>query len=169
MAVHPVSVDVSLEASLSIPIPPLTRLTHHPERVEQVTRTVHLHRPGGSDSDSETATATCDDGSTSTATATAYAYVPSATIAKQVTVSVVHPEHVKAETVERQPIAGSSGETLALASSVGTDDPFEVLVLPEPEPVEPPAEQEPADGDPASSAGQALSDWFRSLGWEWPW
>ena len=161
MAVHPVSVDVSLEASLSIPIPPLTRLTHHPERVEQVTRTVHLHRPGDSDSDSETATATCDDGSTSTATATAYAYVPSATIAKEVTVTIVHPEHVKAETVERQPIAGSRGETLALASGVGSDAPFEVLVLPEPEPEEPPAEQEPADGD--------LSDWFRSLGWEWPW
>ena len=161
MAVHPVSVDVSLEASLSIPIPPLTRLTHHPERVEQVTRTVHLHRPGDSDSDSETATATCDDGSTSTATATAYAYVPSATIAKEVTVTIVHPEHVKAETVERQPIAGSRGETLALASSVGTDDPFEVLALPQPEPEEPPAEQEPADGD--------LSDWFDLLGWEWPW
>ena len=161
MAVHPVSVDVSLEASLSIPIPPLTRLTHHPERVEQVTRTVHLHRPGDSDSDSETATATCDDGSTSTATATAYAYVPSATIAKEVTVTIVHPEHVKAETVDRQPIAGSRGETLALASGVGSDAPFEVLVLPQPEPEEPPAEQEPADGD--------LSDWFRSLGWEWPW
>ena len=161
MAVHPVSVDVSLEASLSIPIPPLTRLTHHPERVEQVTRTVHLHRPGDSDSDSETATATCDDGSTSTATATAYAYVPSATIAKEVTVTIVHPEHVKAETVERQPIAGSRGETLALASGVGSDAPYQALVLPEPEPEEPPAEQEPADGD--------LSDWFRSLGWEWPW
>ena len=161
MAVHPVSVDVSLEASLSIPIPPLTRLTHHPERVEQVTRTVHLHRPGDSDSDSETATATCDDGSTSTATATAYAYVPSATIAKEVTVTIVHPEHVKAETVDRQPIAGSRGETLALASGVGSDAPFEVLALPEPEPVDPPAEQEPADGD--------LSDWFDLLGWEWPW
>ena len=161
MAVHPVSVDVSLEASLSIPIPPLTRLTHHPERVEQVTRTVHLHRPGDSDSDSETATATCDDGATSTATATAYAYVPSATIAKEVTVTIVHPEHVKAETVDRQPIAGSRGETLALASGVGSDAPFEVLVLPQPEPVEPPAEQEPADGD--------LSDWFDLLGWEWPW
>ena len=161
LAVHPVSVDVSLEASLSIPIPPLTRLTHHPERVEQVTRTVHLHRPGDSDSDSATATATCDDGSTSTATATAYAYVPSATIAKEVTVDVLHKEHVKAETVERQPIAGSRGETLALASGVGSDAPFEVLVLPQPEPEEPPAEQEPADGD--------LSDWFRSLGWEWPW
>ena len=45
-AIHAVSVDVSLEASLRIPIPPLTQLTHHPERVEQVTRTVHLHRPG---------------------------------------------------------------------------------------------------------------------------
>ena len=145
----------------SIPLPPLVHLTHHPARVEHVTRTVHLHRPGDSDSDSDTATATCEDGATSSATATAYAYVPSATIAKQVTVDVQHKEHVKAETVERSPIAGSRDETLALASSVGADDPFEVLVLPEPEPVDPPAEQTPAGG--------GLSDWFDLLGWEWPW
>ena len=160
-AVYEVNVEADLEADLRIPLPPLVQLTHHPERTEQVTRTVHLHRPGDSDSDSETATATCEDGATASATATAYAYVPSATIAKQVTVDVLHKEHVKAETVERSPIAGSRDEALALASSVGADDPFEVLVLPEPEPVEPPAEQEPADGD--------LSDWFDLLGWEWPW
>ena len=160
-AVHAVSVDVSLEAALRISLPPLVHLTHHPARVEHVTKTVHLVRPGDSDSDSETATATCDDGSTSSATATAYAYVPSVTIAKQVTVDVRHKERVEAETVERSPIAGSRDEALALASSVGADDPFEALVLPEPEPVEPPAEQEPADGD--------LSDWFDLLGWEWPW
>ena len=168
-AIHAVSVDASLEASLRIPIPPLTVLTHHPERTEQVTRIVHLHRPGDSDSDSETATATCEDGATASATATAYAYVPSVTIAKEVTVDVQHPEHVKAEVVERSPIAKTRDETLALSFAVGSDAPFEVLVLPEPEPEEPPAEQEPADGDPASSAGQALSDWFDLLGWEWPW
>ena len=160
-AIHDVTIDVSLEASLRIPIPPLTHLTHHPARVEHVTKTVHLHRPGDSDSDSETATVTCEDGATSSATATAYAYVPSATIAKAVTVEVQHPEHVKAETVERTPIVGSRDETLALASGVGSDDPFKALVLPEPEPVEPPAEQTPVGGD--------LSDWFRTLGWEWPW
>ena len=160
-AVHNLTISASLEATLRIPMPPLTRLTHHPARVEHVTRTMHLHRPGDSDSDSDTATATCADGATSSATATAYAYVPSATIAKQVTVDVQHPEHVRAETVERSPIAGSRDEALALASGVGADDPFEALVLPEPEPVDPPAEQEPADGD--------LSDWFRILGWEWPW
>ena len=159
-ALHAVIVDVSLEASLSIPIPPLTQLTHHPERVEQVTKTVHLHRPGDSDSDSETATATCENGATAYATATAYAYVPSATIAKEVTVDVLHREHVKAETVERSPIVRSRDETLALASAVGADDPFIVLVLPEPEPEDPPAEQEPADG---------LRGWFEALGWEWPW
>ena len=109
-AVHAVTVDVSLEASLRIPIPPLTQLTHHPERVEHVTKTVHLHRPGDSDYDSETVTVTHDDGATSSATATAYAYVPSVTIAKEVTVSIVHPEHVKAETVERQPIARPGGD-----------------------------------------------------------
>ena len=159
-AFHAVSVDVSLEASLRIPIPPLTMLTHHPERVEQVTRTVHLFRPGDSDSDSQTATATCEDGATASATATAYAYVPSATIAREVTVEVLHPEHVKAETVEREPVVKTRGESLALASGVGSDDPFEALVLPEPEPEDPPAEQEPADG---------LRGWFDQLGWEWPW
>ena len=61
-AIHDVSVDVSLEASLRIPMPPLTQLTHHPERVEHITRTVNLHRPGDSDYDSETVTVTCDDG-----------------------------------------------------------------------------------------------------------
>ena len=155
-AIHSVTVDVSL----SIPIPPLTQLTHHPERVEHVTRTVHLHRPGDSDSDSETATATCEDGATSSATATAYAYVPSATIAKDVTVTIVHPEHVKAEVVERSPITRTREERLSLASGVGSDDTFAVLVLPEPEPEDPPAEQEPADG---------LRGWFDQLGWEWPW
>ena len=159
-AIHDVTIDVSLEAALHIPIPPLTHLTHHPARVEHVTKTVHLHRPGDSDSDSETATVTCEDGATSSATATAYAYVPRATIAKAVTVEVQHPEHVKAETVERPPIVGSRDEALALASGVGSDEPFKALVLPEPEPVDPPAEQTPAGG---------LSDWFRTLGWEWPW
>ena len=159
-AIHAVTLDVSLEASLRIPIPPLTQLTHHPERVEQVTKTVHLHRPGDSDSDSETATATCEDGATATATATAYAYVPSATIAKEVTVDVLHKEHVRAETVERQPITRTRAESLTLASAVGSDAPFEVLVLPEPEPEEPPAEQEPAND---------LRRWFEALGWEWPW
>ena len=114
-AIHAVSVDVSLEATLNIPIPPLTMLTHHPERVEQVTRTVHLHRPGDSDYDSQTVTVTCDDGTessaatTSSATATAYAYVPSATIAREVTVEVLHKEHVKAEVVERSPITRAEG------------------------------------------------------------
>ena len=159
-AIHVVSVDVSLGASLRIPIPPLTVLTHHPERTEQVTRTVHLHRPGASDSDSQTVTVTNEDGTTESATATAYAHVPSATIAREVMVDVLHKEHVKAETVEREPTTGSREEQLSLAAAVGSDDPFAVLVLPEPEPEDPPAEQEPADG---------LRDWFEALGWEWPW
>ena len=159
-AIHAVRVDVSLEASLRIPIPPLNVLTHHPERTEQVTRTVHLLRPGASDSDSQTATATCEDGATASATATAYAYVPSATIAREVTVDVLHPEHVKAETVEREPVTRTREEQLSLASGVGSDDPFAALVVPEPEPEDPSAEQEPADG---------LHGWFDQLGWEWPW
>ena len=163
-AVHAVSVDVSLEASLHIPIPPLTVLTHHPERTEERTETVSLWRPGASDSDSdsETITVTHDDGTTTehTVSAYAYAYVPGRTIDKEVTLTIVHPEHVKAEVVEREPVSASRREQLALASAVGSDDPYAVLVVPEPEPEDPPAEQEPADG---------LRGWFDLLGWEWPW
>ena len=159
-AIHAVSVEASLQASLRIPVPPLTRLTHHAERTEQVTRTVHLHRPGDSDSDRKTVSVSCD-GSRKSATARAYAHVPSVTIARDVTLTIVHPEHVKAEVVERDPISRSRNEGLSLASSVGSDDPFAALVLPEPEPVDPPAEQTPADG--------GLRGWFDDLGWEWPW
>ncbi len=164
-AIHAVSVDVNIEASLSIPIPPLTVLTHHPERTEERTETVSLYRPGASDSDSDsdTITVTHDDGATTehTVSAYAYAYVPARTIDKQVTLTIVHPEHVKAEVVERAPVTGSRDESLAPASSgVGSDDLFEALVLPQPEPEDPPAEQEPAGG---------LRQWFDLLGWEWPW
>ena len=160
-AIHAVTLEASLEASLSIPIPPLTVLTHHPERTEQVSKTVQLHRPGDSDSDTQTATAACEDGTTETVTATAYAHVPSATITKEVTVDVLHKEHVKAEVVEREPLTRTREESLTLApSAVGSGDPYAVLVLPEPEPEDPPAEQVPANG---------LREWFERLGWEWPW
>ena len=163
-AIHAVTVDVDLEAALSIPMPPLTVLTHQPERTEERTETVSLYRPGASDSDSdsETITVTHDDGTTTehTVSAYAYAYVPGRTIDKVVTLTIVHPEHVKAEVVERSPISRSRAESLSLGSQVGSDDPFAVLVLPEPEPEDPPAEQEPADG---------LRQWFELLGWEWPW
>ena len=163
-AVHGVTVEVNLRASLNIPIPPLTVLTHHPERTEERTETVSLYRPGASDSDSdsETITVTHEDGTTTehTVSAYAYAYVPNRTIQKQVTLTIVHPEHVKAEVVDREPIGGNREDSLSLAIEVGSDDPYKALVVPEPEPVDPPAEQSPAGG---------LQGWFDLLGWEWPW
>ncbi len=163
-AIHAVSVDVNLEASLRIPIPPLTTLTHHPERTEKRTETVSLHRPGASDSDSdsETITVTHDDGTTTDHTVSAYAYahVPGTTIQKQVTLTIVHPEHVKAETTDREPLTRNHQEMVSMASAMGSDDAFTALVLPQPEPEDPPAEQTP---------GGDLTEWFRRLGWEWPW
>ena len=130
-AVHGVTIEVDLEASLRIPIPPLTRLTHRAAWTQSLTRTVSL---------------SCGEG---------------ASVSRTVRMYVYHPERVEAETVERSPIAGRRAENLPLASSVGAGAPFETLTLPEPEPEPPSAEQTPADGD--------LSDWFRILGWEWPW
>ena len=159
-AIHAVTVDVSLEAALRIPIPPLTILTHHPERTEYRTETVSLWRPGTRQTVSETVTVTNDDGSTTEHTISATLSIPGETVYRDVTLTIIHPEHVKAETVDRSPVSRSRAESLSLASGVGSDDPFAVLVLPEPEPVDPPAEQEPADN---------MRNWFDLLGWEWPW
>ena len=159
-AVHAVTVDVDLEAALRIPIPPLTHLTHHPERKERRTETVSLWRPGTSQTVSETVTFTNPDGTTEERVLSATLSIPGRTIHRDVTLTIVHPEHVKAEVVDRSPIAGTREESLTLESAVGSDDPFAALVLPEPEPEDPPAEQEPADG---------LRRWFELLGWEWPW
>ena len=160
-AIHGVTVDVEVEASLSIPVPPLTQLTHHPERTEYRIETVSLYRPGTSETVSETVTVTHDDGTTTEHVVTATLSIPGATVRRDVTLTIVHPERVESETVVREPIVKSREESLSLASAVGADDPFAALVLPEPEPEEPPADQTPAGGD--------LSEWFRILGWEWPW
>ena len=72
--------------------------------------------------------------------------------------SIVHPEHVKAETVERQPITQlPRASPWSLASGVGSDDPYEALTLPEPEPEDPPAEQTPAE---RRSAGLVRPAWM---------
>ena len=159
-AVHAVTIGVDLEAVLRIPVPPLTQLTHHPELTEYRTETVSLWRPGTTETVSETVTITHDDGTTTEHVVTATLSISGETVNREVTLAIVHPEHVSAEVVERMPIAGSREESLSMASSVGVDDPFEVLALPEPEPEPEPAEQSP---------GGDLRHWFDILGWEWPW
>ena len=159
-AVHAVTIGVELEAVLRIPVPPLTQLTHHPEWTEYRTETVSLWRPGTTETVSETVTVTHDDGTTTEHVVTATLSIPGETVNRDVTLAIVHPEHVRAEVVERMPIAGSREESLSMASSVGADDPFEVLTQPEPEPEPEPAEQTP---------GGDLRHWFDILGWEWPW
>ena len=159
-AVHAVTMGVELEAGLRIPVPPLTQLTHHPEWTEYRTETVSLWRPGTTETVSETVTVTHDNGTTTQHIVTATLSIPGETVSRDVTLAIVHPEHVRAEVVEREPATGTREESLSMASSVGADDPFEVLALPEPEPEPEPAEQSP---------GGDLRHWFDILGWEWPW
>ena len=160
-AIHAVTVDTDLEASLRIVMPPLTRLTLHEERVEERTQTVSLYRPGASRTVSKTVTVSNADGTTTEHVISATLSIPGRTVQKEVTLTIVHPERIDAKVVDRSPISRSRSESVTIASAVGSDDPYTALALPEPEPVEPPAEQRPAD--------HALIEWFEQLGWEWPW
>ena len=161
-AVHSVAINADLRADLEVALPPLVQLTHHPERTEQVIRTVSVLRPGTSDSVSETVTLTCEDGTTEEHTVSASVSIPSEVFHSDVTISILHPEHVKAELVEREPLTLSRGEAAALALTIGSDDPYEALALPEPEPEPDPSEQ-------TSLSDEEARDIFDILGWWWPW
>ena len=161
-AVHGVAIEAELEAALRIAMPPMVRLTHHPERTEHRTETVRLVRPGTSETVSETVTVTHEDGTTTEHTLTAHLSIPSKVVYKQVTLTIVHPERVEAEAVEREPVARSRSETLEMASSVGADAPFKTLTLPEPEPEPVPAGQTPL-------TNEETRDLFGFFGWRWPW
>ena len=161
-AVHALAFDVDLEAALRIAIPPLVLLTHHPERTEQRIRTVRLVRPGTSRTVSETVSVTHEDGTQTQHVVTATLSIPSEVVYRDVILTIVHPEHVKAEVVEREPVTRSRDETQGMESSIGSDDPFLTLALPEPEPEPEPTEQTPL-------TGEGLRGIFDILGWRWPW
>ena len=160
--IHDLSIDADLLATLQVARPPLVQLTHHPERVEQRTRTVSLVRPGTGRTVSETVTVTHADGTTTEHTISAYLSIPSKTVYKDVTLTIVHPEHVKAEVIDRSPLRRSRSESGEMSASIGSDAPFETLVIPEPEPEPEPAEQSPLTDEET----QSLLD---RLGWFWPW
>ncbi len=161
-AVFPVVIVAETEASLSIPLPPLTRLTHYAERTEQRTTTVTLTRPGTSRTVSKRVEVEHDDGTATKHTISATLSIPSREILKSVTIPIIHPEHVKAEVENRDPAIRSRMETLDMGTSIGSDEPYSVLNLPNREPQLPPSGQRPAN------SGE-VGRWFEELGWEWPW
>ena len=160
--VHSLTIEADLTASLEVARPPLVQLTHHPERTEQRTQTVSLVRPGTGEWVSETVTVTHDNGTTTEHTISAYLSIPSKTVYKNVTLTIVHPGHVKAEVVDRDPLSRSRSESSEMAASIGSDAHFETLTLPEPEPEPEPAEQTPL-------TEEETQDIFDRLGWLWPW
>ena len=162
-AVHGLDIETALSASLSVPRPPLVQLIHHPQWTESRTETVSLLRPGTSRYVSRTlSVALPPDGRVVQYNIGATLSVPSETVRKDVTLEIVHQEHVRAEVVQRDPVARTRSEALTLAASVAADPPFQALSLPEPTPTPEPAQHQPANDDEAR-------DLFDRPGWwEWP-
>ena len=161
-AIHRVAIDADLRADLEAVLPPLVQLTHHPERTEERIVTVSVLRPGISETVTETVEVVHEDGTVTEHTVSAVLSIPSEVFHSDVTISILHPEHVKAELVEREPLTPSRSEAAALALTIGSDDPYEALALPEPEPEPDPSEQ-------TSLSDEEARDIFDILGWWWPW
>ena len=139
---HRLSITANVEAHLRAPRPPLVRLTHHEERVEERAETVPFTCPGVSRVVSKTVTVTHPDGSTSSETVSATLRIPPALVESEHTFEILHPEHVRAEILQRGALARTVTETLVMGLSIRSDAPFEPLDLPDPpEPVK--SEQTP--------------------------
>ncbi len=136
-----VDLAVALTAHLSIELPPLVRLTHHPYRLERRTETVSLRRPGTGQYVSETVSWTDGEGNTSSHTVSAYLSIPSAIVQKQVTLEIEHEEHVRSQLVGRPPLSKTRTEELSLGAGIGSDDNYRTLVVPDQEPERSPSVQ----------------------------
>ncbi|MDE2669017.1 MAG: hypothetical protein OXI51_05110 [Chloroflexota bacterium] len=159
---HALAIEAELEASLRVALPPLVDLTHRPRRVEHHTETASVHIPAYGDVVTETVTVPNEDGTFTEYGVTASCYAPATTVSRDVVFTVVHDERVEAAVTEREPLARTRIETLALASSVWADGPYRALAVPEPEP-------EPTPVTPVPAGAGELRGWFEEQGWEWPW
>ena len=153
-----VELSAFLTADLRIALPPLLQLTHHPFRVERRTETVSLLRPGTGQLVSETVSWTDDEGNVSTQTVSAYLSIPSAVVRKQVTLEIEHPEHVRAELVQRAALTKTRAEQLSLGTGIASDDEYRALLVPEREPERPASVQ-------TRLTESELNELFAVLGW----
>ena len=97
-----IALSAMFDAELSIPLPPIVRLTHHPARTEQHSQTVNSVDPESGEAVSET-----------------------------VTFNVSHPAYIGAKVSQRPPQVRNRHEQLALATSIAADAPYEALEAPE--------------------------------------
>ncbi len=156
------TVTADLLAELSVPVPPLVSLAHHPERTEKITGTVTASCPGASKAVSKTVRLFHPDGTETSHTLSGRVSVPAREIEHQATLSFVHLEHVRAEIEERPPETRVRREEISIAAALPADDPFAALVVPPP-----PAPPEKARHETAPRG--LLGAWFDRLGWSWPW
>ena len=96
------SLSAKLDANLSIPLPPIVRLTYHPQRTESHSQMVNSVDPESGETVSET-----------------------------VTFNVTHPAYIGAKVAQRSPQVRNRQEQLALATSIAADAPYEDLEAPE--------------------------------------
>ena len=102
-ATFDVALSVTLKADLSIPLPPIVRLTHHPVRTEQHSQTVSSVDPESGETVSET-----------------------------VTFNVMHPAYIGAKVTQRSPQVRNRQEQLALGTSIAADAVYQPLAAPTP-------------------------------------
>ncbi len=131
--IRAVAIEAVLEATTTAPLPALVELVHHPERTERLTETASVTIPAFGDSVTETITVTGEDGVPAIHSVTASCYVPESTVRQDVVFTVVHEEHVRAEVVARAPLVRARSESLALALSVASDEPYRPLGADEPD------------------------------------
>lgn len=130
---HGVDLEATFEATVEVAVPPVVRLTHRPERIEELSGWVSVERPGTTRLVTETVLVHHDDGTTTGHEISAQLSISPRTVLAPFTYDYLHEERVEAEVVELPPVETNRDETVQLSFTLWADSPFRTLNLPEPE------------------------------------
>lgn len=154
-----VDIRADIEATAEITLPPLVSLSHHPHRIQRHYTSVSFTCPERTRSVSIPVSYPNPDGTWNYTYAYGNVSFPSYTVRRSYSSSVSYPEHVSADVLTRSPMIRRIAESLELALTIGTDDPYQALELP--------AEHEPQKAEQTPLTEEQALEIFGVFDWRY--
>lgn len=158
-SVRSVAVHADIQATAEVDLPPLVSLSYHPYRTQRRYTSVSFTCPERTRSVSIPVSYPNPDGTWNYTYAYSTVSFPSYTVRRSYSSSVSYPEHVRADVRARSPMTRRIAESLELALTIGTDDPYQALDLP--------AEEEPEKTEQTPLTEEQALELFGVFDWKY--
>ena len=154
-----VDIRADIEATAEVDLPPVVNLSYHPYRTQRHYTSVSFTCPERARSVSIPVSYPNPDGTWNYTYAYSTVSFPSYTVRRSYSSAVSYPEHVSADVVARSPMIQRIAESMELALTIGTDDPYQALEMP--------AEEEPQKAEQTPLTEEEALDIFGVFDWKY--